>query len=255
MKNFRKHTALFLALTIMFLSCSEQEIDPGTAPDMPESSTMEMDFSNFQENSGGRLAEAYNWGTAVTAVGIWNTVLTVTLALPVASFKAAASKTPTFDHDRNVWVWSFDHNVLGRTYSFELLGKKVDGSIEWQMYASEENGFQNALWYTGTSALDGSEGQWILNKNGNNPSEFLQIDWSKESDEIAGIKYTNIEDPANPYIEYGKSDNADFNRYYNVVGSDNSLRIEWNKENGNGRLKIGDESYQCWDTAFQDIEC
>ena len=262
MQPLKQFSTLLLAAIFLLAACNtdDDEINPGTAPELPPASSMEIDFSNFQDggNTGGREMTTNNWDLAALTVGVWNTVLTVGLIVPVASFKAAVSQKPSYDADREVWVWAFDHNVIGRTFSFELTGEVVGDNVEWNMYASEENGFQNVLWYSGLTAIDGSSGYWKLNKDGDNPTEFLRIDWEQENEEVAYIKYENIEvgsDGFGAYIEYGKTDGTDFNRYYYVIGTDGSVNIDWNETTGVGRIKVNDGAYACWDSNFEDVDC
>lgn len=262
MKFIKQFNALLLASLLVFSSCNKDDegINPGTAPELPPSSSMEIDFSNFDDsgNTGGREATTDNWSAAAATVGIWNTVLAVGLAVPVASFKMALSKDPTYDRDRKLWVWAFDHIVVGRSFSFELTGELSGDNVKWNMYASEENGFQNVLWYSGLMASDGSSGTWLFNKDGNNPTPYLQVDWLKENDEVASIKYENIEqgsDNYGAYIEFGKTNATDYNRYYEISGTTNVVRIEWNQTTGVGRIQVNSEPYLCWDSAFEDVAC
>ena len=261
MNKLKQPGALLLALTFMFAACtSDEEVNPGTPPELPPASSMEMDFSQFDNraNSGGREM-ATNWETAATYVGVWNVVLAVGMAVPVASFKAAISQKASYDSDRGLWVWNFDHKVVGRTYSFELTGEVTDAGVEWNMYASEQNGFQNVLWYSGVMAADGSSGYWELNKDGDNPTPYLRIDWEVENEEAAYIKYKNIETGTagfGSYIEYGKTTEVDYNRYYNIIGAGGaSVEVEWNHETGIGHYRVNGGAYLCWDTSFEDVAC
>lgn len=260
--NRLKQPGLFLLAFMFVLSAcnKDEEINPGTPPELPPASSMEMDFSQFDDsgNSGGREM-ATNWESAALYVGFWSTVLTTGMIVPVASFKAAISQKASYDSDRGLWVWKFDHQVLGRTYSFELTGEVTDAGVEWNMYASEQNGFQNVLWYSGVMEADGSSGYWELNKDGNNPKAYLRIDWEIENEEAAYIKYENIEVGTTgfgAYIEYGKTAGVDFNRYYKVVGADGAnVHIEWSTTSGAGRYQINGGAYFCWDTSFADVAC
>lgn len=49
--------------------------------------------------------------------------------------------------------------------------------------------FDEILWYEGTSKLDGTSGQWILNHSQAFPEPMLQIDWTKAG---TGIGILNI---------------------------------------------------------------
>ncbi|WP_185152738.1 hypothetical protein, partial [Fulvivirga aurantia] len=227
--------------------------------------TMEMNFSNFKEdNSGGRIEESNNWAVAATTVGVWNTILAVNLAIPVSAFKAAISQKPSYDSDRALWVWRFDYDVVGRTYSSELTAGFVNDGVEWNMYISQQNGFQDVLWYSGVMNTGGTEGYWMLNIDGDSPRDFLRIDWEKENEEIGKIKYTSIDATADlngSYIEYSKSADVEFNRSYDIYidKDDNLVEIDWNSNDGNGRIKnsdfYGDDLFHCWDTNFENIDC
>lgn len=267
MKQIKSLTAITLSLVVILASCnSDDEITPVyPAPELPPVESMEMNFSNFNDdNSGGRMESDQNWSRAALHVGVWNTILVLNLAVPVASFKVAVTQSPSYDADRELWVWRFDHTVLGRTYSFELTGKLVSDTVEWNMYASEENGFQNVLWYTGEMQVDGSSGYWLLNRDGDNPTTYLRADWEKSGDGIGTIRYTSVETGAeleDSYIEYSQTNNSDFNRSYDIYidKDDNRVEIDWHHENGNGRIKnprfYGDDNFRCWDTDFQDVDC
>lgn len=267
MKPLKSLTALLLAATIILVSCnSDDEVIPAyPAPELPPVESMEMNFSNFNENnSGGRMASEENWTRAVVHVGVWNTILALNLAVPVASFKVAITQRPTYDANRELWVWRFDHTVLGRTYSFELTGKLIANTVEWNMYASEQNGFQNVLWYTGQMEVDGSSGYWLLNRDGDNPVTYIRADWEKSGSGIGFVKYTSVETGAyleDSYIEYAQTNGSDFNRSYDIYieKDDNMVEIDWHHENGNGRIKnpkfYGDDNYRCWGADFQDEDC
>ncbi len=267
MKQIKSLTAIMLSLVVILASCNtDDEVTPAfPAPELPPIESMEMNFSNFNDdNSGGRVESDQNWSRAVIHVGVWNAILALNIAVPVASFKVAIAQSPSYDASRELWVWRFDHTVFGRTYSFELTGKVISNTVEWNMYASEENGFQNVLWYTGEMQLDGSSGYWLLNKDGDNPVTYLRVDWEKSGDQVGTIRYTSVETGAaleDSFIEYAQTNGTEFNRTYDIYidSDDNMVDIDWHHDNGNGRIKnprfYGDDNFRCWGTDFQDVDC
>jgi hypothetical protein len=261
MDRLNKFVAILLALTFTFTSCSDDdEATPETPPEIPPVGSMLMDFSNFEQDGGGRTTSAVNWASAAVIVGVWNVAIGVTLAVPVAAFAASINQTPAYDTERKVWVWSFDYDFVGRTYTAELTGKLIEDGVEWKMYISQEDGFQDFLWYTGQMDTGGTYGYWLLNRSPERAVEFLRIDWEKEGEGIGSIKYTDITEGSEgngSYIEYGKNANTDFNTFYNLYGAkeDESISIEWNDTTGAGRIQINDGDFQCWDENFQDVDC
>lgn len=259
---------LSLALVLAILSaCTEEEdnFNPGTAPEIPPIESMLINFENFQEstNKGGREMSQVNWGISALQVGTWNVIITLNLVIPVAAFQASLTSTPEFDRERGLWVWKFDYDVVGRTHSSELTGKLTDDGVEWQMFISQENGFQDFLWYTGTMNLEGTEGFWFLNEDVDNPNALLRIHWEKENETIGRVKYSNIKEGApnkDSFIEYG-TQTGELDRFYNisVTSTNNLVNIEWSSASGEGRVKdpkfFNDEEFHCWDSSFDDIEC
>jgi len=266
--GFQKVLVILLAVVIITASCnSDDEFDPGIAPEIPPIATMVMDVDNFTEGTTsqafmeGRVMSKLNWSVAAIQVGFWNTILALNMAVPVAAFTASINETPVFDRDQGLWIWTFDYNFVGRTYTSRLTAQVIANEVEWNMYISEESGFQDVLWYTGTMQLNGTSGYWLLSKNGNNPTEYLRIDWEKESEEVGSIRYEVVEagvPEIDSYIEYGRMAEGDYNVYYNIVitSTQKSAEIEWNDETGAGRVEYDASGvFYCWDTNFDDVDC
>lgn len=268
MKLIKSNIALLLSFLLVFSACTEDDekmINPGEAPDLPPIESISFNSADFStDNSGGRVNAATNWEVAALNVVFWNAVAGSQIAIPVASFKAAVGKEPTFDIDRGLWVWNFTYDVLSRGYSAELTADVMESEVQWKMYISQEKGFQDVLWFTGVMLLDGSTGSWSINKDADNPTEYLKIDWNKENDEVGDIKFTYTCEGAKEqgsYIEYAETNGADFNRLYNIhmTTADNDVNIEWHSENNNGRIKAPgyykDDNFHCWDANFENTDC
>jgi len=271
----KKHFAFTLLLVIiipLFQGCEKK----GNPPVLPPAGSMIMDFSNFRDAAksdyslpGIKGAEDVNYSLAKTVVGIWNTLLFVNLAIPVAAFQKAIENKPSY-LDNKKWQWKYNVNVLSATYTARLTGQITSANVKWEMYISREGagGFPEFLWFEGTTALDGKSGRWTLNESREAQVPFLQIDWQMTGTEVGSVKYTYIKNGSSfkdSYIEYGLKTGS-YNAFYNVYFYESTaymrfvtVDIEWNTSGHNGRIKaadyFGDTAWHCWDSNGNDITC
>lgn len=276
---------LSLALIVVFMSGihSGCKKDKGNPPVLPPAESMTIDFSNFE--SGKKSSELFteikginmeNWEYAVLVAGYWRSIITITLAVPVASFRLAVENNPVY-LDTKTWQWSYNAtisvNQVSVTYKARLTGQIRDTDVLWKMYISKEGtgAFEEFVWFEGTSKLDGTGGQWILNHSSQFPEPVLQIDWTKSGTSIGTIKYTyvralNSNRVADPFkdssIEYGKTSSS-LNAYYAIHYYNGLLfsdvNVEWNTTTHNGRVKcptyFGNTNWYCWDSALINTTC
>jgi len=262
----------FLALALMLVGCGDDNpVDSEGAPDLPPQSSFIMDYDDFQEGSTVALhpdgitdvQSRLHWGRSALLVGVWNIVLTVTLAVPVASFVAAFQYHPVRQADGS-WNWTYSFEA-GGTHTAVLNAKIVEADVQWTMTISKAGDFTNFVWYTGVSRADGTEGTWTLNLNPDNPTPFMYIEWERNfADSTGTLKYTNII-PGNAengaFIYYGITTDPTYDRFYDIYdkGLDNLTEIEWNYETKAGRVRdeyhYGDTDWHCWDEDLEDINC
>jgi hypothetical protein len=271
-------TAFF---ALLFWSC-EKKTNP---PALPPTQSMSIDFSNFTsgkksveidlQNKGLSTVSNINWASAAITAGVWNTILAITLAVPVASFNQAVNTTPVY-LENSKWEWTYNVNTVGATYKARLTGQIRSTDVKWEMYVSKEGvgAFAEFLWFSGTSAPDRKSGQWILNHSPLFQEQVLQIDWTLTGTKIGSIKYTYVRDLKdnrttdtfkNSYIEYGLTANsldAFYNIHQNISGVVNDFKdvyIEWSTANHNGHIKafhyFQDNNWHCWDGAGSDVTC
>ena len=259
---------LLTATLTVFSSCKKEDgTEPEAAPEIPPETSMVMNFSDFNnvDTTAYKSSVTYqHWGRAAAHVLVWNTVLTVTLAVPVASFRESFKHTPVYDPDINSWVWSYNFVAAGDIHLAELHGTVTPNGVEWNMYISRDGHYSDFLWYSGTSDAGNESGSWVLNTNPDNPNSFLLIEWNR--DIVNGnydIKYTNIA-TSNPnngsYIFYGKTSDL-MDATYNIYNSSeiNFVRINWSRAYIFGQIKdpffFEDEEFHCWDETRMDSEC
>ena len=133
--------------------------------------------------------------------------------------------------------------------------------------------FEEFLWFSGSSAMDGNSGYWLLNESAEKPEALLKIDWERTNDEIGNIRYTwvrELDEQENDdmfkdsYLEYGLQD-GDFDAYFEAYAYDSNkqdfsdVRIEWSRITFVGRVRsfdyFEDEEWHCWDSNGDDIQC
>ncbi len=276
MKRIHFFFALLLSISF-FTACekgtvSPEPVVPEETPTIPPLESFVMPFSNFADLDTSGVAGAadtrdsyQNWFYAGTNILVWNTVLTINMVVPIATFRESFNHNPVFVGN-GTWEWAYDTNVNGVIHKAALRGKFINAGqdVNWTMTVSKVGGFSNMEFYSGVVAADGSKASWTLNHRPNNPEPLIAIDYEKDpttNDEW--IRYTNIV-PNNPdngdYIEYRTHSDLTFNRAYDVFLSENNfLQIEWDEPAGDGRVKnhfkFGDDEWHCWDADQMDMDC
>ena len=259
-----------MLLILGMTSCTkyDETAESNPAPEIPPASTFAMDFNDFSniDTTAFKSSQTYNnWGWAALNVGVWNTILTITFAIPVASFHEAFNHQGVWNPAEGKWIWSYNFIAGGVVHLAELKASSVSEGIKWEMFISKTNAFTDFLWYHGVSNLTNTEGEWHLNENPNTPGEIILIEWNRNSTgSEADIKYTNVKQGApenGGYIFYGINTNVPFDAFYHIYGAsaDNLVTIEWSRTNKNGHVSdeahFGDTSWHCWDEMLLDIIC
>ncbi|HUX96048.1 MAG TPA: hypothetical protein VMV47_09975 [Bacteroidales bacterium] len=270
MKKVFTLTLIIILMSGSFSGCKKDKGDP---PGLPPAESMLIDFSNFISNSKSadlgfenKGTENLNWETAALIVGTWRTIIAVTLAIPVASFKVAVDQDPVYLSDKK-WQWSYNVSAAGVIYKARLTGAIVASDVQWEMYIAREgaDAFPEFKWFEGTSKLDGTGGQWTIAESNTVQTPILQIDWTKSGTEIGTIKYTYLKsgNSNGAYIEYGITNNA-YNAYFTVHYYSTTLvkfsdvNIEWNTSTKEGRIKSSDYllgTWYCWNAQKVNVDC
>jgi len=260
-----------LAIIVLIVSCEDDKTTnpQNQPPTIPPQSSMVINFEEFTDTTSGNAPENFilskrNWGWAAGNVAVWNSILTLTLAVPVTAFIEAFNHQPVKQTDGS-WLWQYGVAVQEELFTAKLYGKTVTEGVEWKMLLSKSGAYTDFEWYTGFSNLPATEGTWTLNKDPNIPTPFLYIEWNRNITEgTADVKYTNIV-PANPengsYIHYGKTNEIPHNRFYQIFGAaeNRMIDIKWNYEAHFGRVMdtiyFEDTNWHCWDERLDDTSC
>lgn len=268
-----------IALFSILFNCAKDEstAPKEEAPPAPPKASFVMDLSALPDTSSSApFQKVYdptenqntftyaNWGWSALNVAFWNAALTLTLIVPVAAFNATIQATPELQEDGR-WLWTKTFTIGGVLHTAKLYGKTGTDGIEWEMYISKNNDYQDFKWYTGLSNLPVTEGSWTLYKSPDDPVEFLGIEWHHNWQQDSGdIQYTNIVpgDAENGgYIYYEKTNDTPFNAGYDIYnkGMDNLTEMEWDRTARDGRVRdplhFGDSDWHCWDMDLMDTVC
>ncbi|HOU96077.1 MAG TPA: hypothetical protein PLN06_05555 [Bacteroidales bacterium] len=255
---------------IAFLQSCEKKDNP---PTIPPVETMLIDFTNFTNDTksatvpdvvnNSKAVINYNWSLAATFAGVWNKLFYDNFIVPVEAFRKAAENKSSY-LDNKKWQWKYSVNVLSVTYIARFTGQITSKDIKWEMYISRSGvgGFDEFMWFNGTTSLDGKSGQWIMYESKDSQVPMLQIDWVKTGTEVESVKYTYIKDGnlKNSYIEYNrKTSSYKIYLYDESRGTFVSLTIEWSATGRNGRIQASDyfddSNWHCWDGNKNDIQC
>lgn len=285
MKNGRVYGIAILIALFFTISCekSDETATMANSLALPLYESMAIDFSDFRDNSNSGKSTALfyddkapngNWFFSKIVVDVWNSALFTTLAVPVASFKSAFAHSPQ-DLGDNIWEWTYTVEGFSNQYTARLTGEVTGEEVLWKMYITKNGigAFEEFLWFSGSSAMDGNSGFWLLNESAENPEAMLRIDWERTNDVIGTIRYTwvrELDEQENDdmfkdsYLEYGLQE-GDFDAYFEAYVYDSSrqdfsdVRIEWNRETFLGRVRSFDyfdnEEWHCWDGDGEDVPC
>lgn len=276
MKRSVFYSVIFLFLAgFTFTSCEKD--DTPVAPELPPMESLAMDFSDFDdpnyagaaaksiETSAGSMPSYQNYGHAFLNVAFWNTLSSLTIAVPVATYAAALQADPVYLGD-NTWEWEFSLDVGMETYTARMVAQRLSNEeFKSEMFVSKSgmSGFEDFKWVEGVVRYDRTHATWTLYESPSSPAELLTIEWNKDWEaETSDITYTIIKEGSEEngsFIKFEILDADDFNARYSVTTSTNELVIEWNRETKAGHIKdaekFGDEMWHCWDELLQDIEC
>jgi len=205
-----------------------------------------------------------NWALARINVFVWNLLILVNAAIPVAAYAESFQHIPQQQEDGS-WVWTYDVTVGDSTYTAELNASTNSEGLTWEMYLSNAESFTEFLWYSGQHDLLYTHGTWTLYKNPADPVELVGIEWHRSlTNSTADIKYINIEEGGDEYggfIQYGITDDTSYDAFYDIfiASQERPIDIEWNLDSYIGHIRdemtYEDTLWHCWDETLSDVAC
>lgn len=262
-KSILSYLPIFVLFSLFLSACvQEKEEDTPPAPELPTAEMFVMKFDDFEDADTTKSFN--NWFHAATNVVVWNTVIALNTAIPVAAFYESFNHDAAFQGN-NTWQWSYSYPLGNDTYNARLVGRLNGANVEWEMFIAKQNGFSEVLWYEGTTKVDRSAANWTLNHNPNAPESLIAIEYERINiDGNEQITYTNVIPNSadnGDFITYYLNTDATFDANYDIFRTqqNNMTAIKWNRMTKDGRVKdpvkFGNDDWHCWDVELQDVDC
>ena len=241
-----------IGMLLLNYGCKKEETASG--PALPPIESFAVNIDDFVSQTKV-IDPSYNYNLAVSALTYWNGVLIANLGVPIAVYATALQQTPV-QFDEDTWIWSFNKEVLSITYTAELEATVTSDSVFVEMYISQQDGFQDFLWYEGKFDKERTGGEWTIYYSPEFPDDvWLGIEWEIDWDaETFSTKYTVIQesnDYYGSYIEFGLTDDATYNAYYDLYDSFEEVlyTIDYNTTTTAGRICNNSLGCLYWDAS------
>jgi hypothetical protein len=263
MKNYLFIPVITLLMLALITSCKKDEIP--AVPELTPESSFSMDFNDFQQNKSMSLTKE-NWVYSALNVSFFSTIVSAEMTIPTLAFAESFHQVPVYIGDQT-WQWSYSLTGIWNIYTAKLNGTtEKNKKVRWEMYIDKTgiNGFSNFLWFEGTTT-DSTAANWTVYEKPDDPSVLFDIAWNSNADySQSTLKYTYRNSGsinANSTIEYGKTGDNSFNRYYTISLTSNNatININWNADLKYGRVKSPDyyknNDWHCWNESHNDAWC
>ena len=265
-----------LGLSLAFHSCTkdDSQIPPEnlSAPTIPSAELFAIPVESFGNFTDGEIATTRNnksnWIHAGVNVLVWNTVVFVNTAIPIAAFGHSFNFESEYVGNLT-WQWEYEYETLpaqgSKKYDVTLTGQYIGNNeqVAWKMTVQEEGTSTDFVWYEGIVNTDHTGGTFTVFRNPESPESYVRLAFTRDlTTSDVSVTFTNIipNAPGNgDYIYWQTETGSEYDRHYDVSTDGNLLEIEANHLNKNGRVKdvkhFGDENWRCWDTAQKNIDC
>ncbi len=254
--------ALALAVAACGSDGSGPEVpEPGTPPSLPAATSMTMDFGLFGA-TGGSSAVGTHFITAGLTVAIGQALTALHLAVPAVVLGAAASNTPSFESD-GLWHWRYSASHQGQVWTSHLSGSVQGNNAVWdvRITAPQANPpLDEFVWFSGTSATDGSSGVWRFfdPANPSSSTAVAQIDWTHGSNDVHQVSFTATSGPNTGDVLTASHDGDDRLITFFDVSANQTSEIGWNIATKSGYIlapNYNNGLKSCWDGDLKNIVC
>ena len=212
-------------------------------PTLPPVASMQADLGLFTAGGPGEASAntQLNFGNAAFRLTLINAVTVLNMAIPVATFAAAAQNDPVFGSDGR-FHWRYSVQASGQSFTADLSGTVAGGNTIWEMRLTTtgtQNPLDNFLWYSGTAQIGNGSGTWRVfdPESPGSQVEVLRIDWEQVSETDRTLQFT-VTGPGDNNGDQLTFDVDGDSRTVTLVDSSASetLVIEWNAVTGAGSI-------------------
>jgi len=263
MKDARTYPLIIAAIALMMAitACDDSNESNTAPPEVPPAASLDINLEGLEDGSANKAKPGTNFNTAVISSVTIKAILQSSVAIPRALLEAAQNQVPD-QISENEWEWSYAASANGNSFEVRLTAEVTSETVNWNFFVSADaNGvtIQDALLFTGTSNLDGSEGEW--NTFNFVTNELLStVSWqvSDEDTNIVLQVFQNGSSDPTGVIEYTFDGTVK-----TVVFTNNStgeeITISWNIETGEGFIiapNFNNGEKSCWgQPGFENVPC
>jgi len=256
---------LTVAATILALAgCSEDTpfgptAEPETqAPVLPDAERMTVDMGFFDQGKDyDKSLTRQNFFNAYLRAVVVTGMIEVVLAPPMAAFSLAIHTVPSYQPDGS-WLWIYTFVNGAEEVQIRLRGTIADDHVDWEMRVTAlDEGFDNALWFDGTTRDQGDTGHWTFYDAEQSGLAAGELYWEHRFDGDTLRIVALMGEDAGDELTFSAA--GDIHRIDHVdADTDDVWFIRWNESDGTGSLRVPDYNdgvEACWDEEQYDIDC
>ena len=261
--KYIKYVGLIVLLAGLVACGGNSDSDPGDPPSLPEVQNEEAspDISYFetnQPNSATSTSETANYSDARSFV--LNNFSVYQGGQTYSAFLTSASGQNA-DFEDGQWVWTYSFSYEGQSLELRLTAEETNEGYEWALYMSFDDGQGNSiedyLAMEGTTAQDGSEGDWTfnaLNPETNQEQKALTSSWEIISDTEKNMTVELFNDSGDVIITSMYEENEPDHTLEYILSDADNVTVYWNTNTETGYIIRGGTK-KCWDSSFQNVPC
>jgi hypothetical protein len=203
---------------------------------------------------------------AALRVGVVSLAVGFHLLVPTVATSAAAQAEPFVES--GTWIWENTVPINDTDVTFRLEGTPEGQRVDWRMIISTDEELAGARYdgfvlYTGTTSLDGREGDWRLYYEIDGArTHVLSADFRATSDADRTLTFSIPETNPNEEargstVTYTRDGDArEFDWHQEPEAFDHL--VEWSASSHAGALtatNYNGGARACWDASLQDVPC
>ncbi len=259
----QKLATLFLAIGLIFISCSDANDQEGEAPTIPSSESMSITFDGLStQNKVNSTVQQSDTtiGIAYLSALAAGAILEVNFAVPKVLLSAAEGQEAEYLGDGE-WQWTYSASGNQGSFSVRLTAQTGREQVEWNFYVSTTSSqvnWDDILLFSGTSTYDGNDGTWNIYRP---DTEQLISASSWSIDETTTMITLSVYEGTNETtisrIDYMYSGTVKEISFSNLV-EDTQTVIHWDVNTGVGSItstNYNNGQQACWDENYQDVAC
>jgi hypothetical protein len=264
--SFINSTFVFLLIgSIILFNTSCKKDKAGEKPELPPVSSLIMDFSDFDSRPDEKGTTYANFVYSYLNVFFWNTMATGSLALPAVAYGHMLNQNALYLGD-NVWQWEDSFTYDQTDYVATLTAARLNNdefSVE-MVIAEEATPALGFKWFDGIVKYNHTSASWNIYKYiGGSTVKIFEVDWTMDYEEdSSSLLYVYVapeQQETGSSISFGIDPALEYDAWYTITLSSETIQIEWDRATKAGRVKnpdhFTDSDWHCWDAYLADTDC